>query len=165
MAEYIIVGGELYHYGVKGMKWGHRKALPVSDVRRRFDSAKSNYKQANKAYNKSFNKAENRNLASFSPIKKHRDASTQRWTDAIDKGQAANKAKAEYKSAKKARKNAIKNAYKEVTKDSSRFEKIMYNDNNMSMSDAKKKANRTAINNTAVILAGFGASAVLSTLR
>ena len=25
MSDYIIVGGELYHYGVKGMKWGVRR--------------------------------------------------------------------------------------------------------------------------------------------
>ena len=25
MKEYVIIHGELYHYGVPGMKWGHRK--------------------------------------------------------------------------------------------------------------------------------------------
>lgn len=28
--DYIIVNGELYHHGVKGMKWGHRKAKESS---------------------------------------------------------------------------------------------------------------------------------------
>lgn len=41
---------ELYHYGVKGMRWGHRKAQPVSGSRGRIHSTKSKYKQEKKAY-------------------------------------------------------------------------------------------------------------------
>lgn len=90
---------ELVHYGVKGMKWGKRKAVPTAaDVANK----RSAYKAANREYNKAFDKAYNRNIGSFSPIKKHRDASTARWEDAISKAEAANKAKAEYKAVKKA---------------------------------------------------------------
>ena len=180
MDEYIIVGGELYHYGVKGMRWGHRRAqreLPTSDVRRRFDSAKAEYKQANKAYSKSFDKAYNRNIGSFSPIKKHRDASTKRWEDAVDKAKVANKAKANYKAAKKARKTQLNSSYKQVSKNSSVVEKLTFNnatrkkaakymvDNNMSMSDAKRKANSDAVRNTAAVLAVVGGVAVTQYLR
>ena len=44
MAEYIIVGGELKHYGVKGMKWGQRNP--------NVQAAKQNYKSARKEFRK-----------------------------------------------------------------------------------------------------------------
>ena len=31
MSNYTIVNGELYHYGVKGMKWGRRKAVAKAE--------------------------------------------------------------------------------------------------------------------------------------
>lgn len=95
--DYVIVNGELCHYGVKGMRWGHRKKRPQSDL----DRKKSAYKSAKKEYNKAYNKASGfRNFGSFSPSKKHRQASQARWENAIDKADALNKAKAEYKKAK-----------------------------------------------------------------
>ena len=51
---------ELYHFGVKGMRWGHRKAAQKSDLRNRYDKAKVEKRNAKKAYNKSFNEAYNR---------------------------------------------------------------------------------------------------------
>ena len=90
---------ELQHYGVKGMKWGKRKAVPTAaDVK----AKKAAYKTANKAYNKSFDKAYNSALMGISPFKKHRQEYDNRWQDAVDKAQAAGKAKAEYKAVKKA---------------------------------------------------------------
>lgn len=89
---------ELYHYGVKGMKWG---------VRRRSEAvktARSNYKAANKEYKKAYNKAHN--YSSRHPVsqfvgKKKKAEADIRWDDAINKADKANKAKAAYKQAKK----------------------------------------------------------------
>lgn len=55
---------ELYHHGVKGMKWGVRKKRPAS-----LTKAKSNYKSAQDEYVKSFNKAYGKSLAAYSPLK------------------------------------------------------------------------------------------------
>lgn len=106
MSKYYIYNGtfrtvseqsdELMHYGVPGMKWGKRKARPQSEV----STARKAYRQAKREYTKSFNKAYNRSAAALSPFKKHREANDARWDDAIDKANAANKAKATLKKAK-----------------------------------------------------------------
>jgi prenyltransferase beta subunit len=89
---------ELYHHGVKGMKWGVRKARQAeADLR----SKKSAYKKAKKAYDESYNKAYNKAIAAYSPIKKHRENNDKRWEDAANKSEAMKKAKSDYKSAKK----------------------------------------------------------------
>ena len=41
MSNYIVANGELYHYGVKGMKWGVRKKYDYTDVDRKRDAMKS----------------------------------------------------------------------------------------------------------------------------
>ena len=73
------------------------------------------------------------------------------------------------KQVKNERKQNIKNTYNDIQKNASRGEKLLYNDetrrkaakyvvdNNMSISDAKKKANKAAIRNTAIVLGTYGA--------
>ena len=56
------------------------------------------YKSDKKAYNKSFNKAYYHNHA-YSLSKKKRQASADRWNDAIDKSRSLNSSKKAYKSA------------------------------------------------------------------
>ena len=133
---------ELMHYGVPGMKWGHRKALPISSQRARYDAAKQQYKTDKKVYRKN---------------------STQ-----------LNKSKYAMKKAKKDRKQSMKSAYYDIKKSESIKEKLIYGgssrqkaakyvvDNNMSISDAKKKANKEAIRNSAIILGTYGAIKVAS---
>lgn len=100
---------ELYHFGVKGMRWGHRKAQyntsngNVASAKVRMKNAKQAYKTANKAYGKSFNKAARYSSNHFitQNFGKGKQKSNALWNDAYDKGSAADKAKAAYKQSKK----------------------------------------------------------------
>lgn len=171
------VSDELYHHGVKGMKWGVRKKRPESKIASDVRRTKEAYKKANKEYKKSFNKAYDKSAAAYSPLKKHRKENDARWDDAFNKADAANKAQAAYKQAKKTRKEALKSTTKQLNKEASFLDKMTYNDatrkkaakyivdNDMSVADATKKAKGEAWRNTAIFIAGYGAIAVASSIR
>lgn len=167
---YLSPSRELYHYGVKGMKWGVRKKVQErSDLRQRFDASKSAKKQAGKQFNKSFNEAYNKSISAYSPVKKHRENNAKRWMTATRDAKVYQKANDEFKKVKKERKQAIKSAHKELNEKASLGERIVYNDatrrkaakymvdNNMSLEEAKKKSQGDARRNTAILLSAYGA--------
>lgn len=95
---------ELQHYGVKGMKWGVRKAR---EEYKKLDQAKAKYKHAKKAYNRSFSYYYNRSGKAFSLNRAKRMENTERFNDAMKDAARLNKAKKDYKNQKKSvRQNA-----------------------------------------------------------
>lgn len=125
--KYIITRtnpDELYHFGVKGMKWGHRKSLPTSSLRNQVDSAKTTYKNAKKAYNKSFNDAYKHRAEAYSFSKERRKANDARWAKNYVDANKLDSAKADYKKAKIERKQKIKNTYKSLNKSASLGENL-----------------------------------------
>lgn len=168
MSKYILTAdGELYHYGVKGMKWGRRKAsYETSDIRKSYDQAKANKKAARKAYNKAYDKYASNPLNAFTK------KGTERWSDVLDKAKASNKADQEYKQAKKARKQAINSTARDIERKANYKDKMTYNsstykkaakyvvDNNMTVAEATKKAKGAAQRNTAAFVAAYGAVAI-----
>ena len=103
----------LMHYGVPGMKWGVRKqrTYDTSTAYGRMKTAKQQYKSDKKAYSKSFYNAYNHNHP-YSLSKKKRQASADRWNDAIDKARSLDSSKKAYKSAKKEYKDYKRNLNK-----------------------------------------------------
>lgn len=106
---YVNNSNELYHYGVKGMRWGHRKAsyqntavkTGVSAQRQKYLNAKAAKKTASRDFKKAYDKAYNRSIAAISPFKKHRQANDERWNDAFKKAEVSRNADKAYKDAKK----------------------------------------------------------------
>ena len=95
------MNNELYHYGVKGMKWGVHKKRSETSV----DRARSAYKTAKKDYNKSYNSAydySRRYPISQFTSKKRRVESDRRWEDAQNKAKTLDSAKKAYKAEKEA---------------------------------------------------------------
>lgn len=162
---------ELMHYGVLGMKWGKRKALPTSSTYSKVQSTKAQYKQAKKAYNKAYSYSSRHTIGQFTNKKKKAE-SDRRWNDAYDKANAVEKAKTDYKQAKTERKDKINSTYRDIQKNTSLGEKLIYNDatrrkaakyvvdRNMTMQDAKNQANADARRNTAIYLGAIGAYTV-----
>ena len=115
--NYIYTGGELYHHGIKGQKWGIRRfqnpdgSLTPAGIKRRAQQEvrekRDAYRKARSEYGKAFDKANVRAMSRWSPAKKHREANAQRWKDAQEKAKKANDALKEYKEARDRNAGAI----------------------------------------------------------
>ena len=124
---------ELMHYGIPGMKWGHRKAvLPqvsqsstnkkvanAAQAKQNMKAAKKAYKSANKAFNKAYRNSNSWILNSQfdkADYKKRQDVSLQAAQKAEKSKQAYKKAKANYKMSDKIAKKSIKDVKKQYRK-------------------------------------------------
>ena len=169
---------ELYHHGIKGMKWGRRRfqnknggltpagkkryAEETSDLRKRYDAAKQKKKQAWKTYSKAYDRTRANPLSSFTK------KGEKRWDNVVDLAKKSGAANDAYKAVKKERKQAIKKTYKDINSKAKFGEKFVYNnatrkkaakyvvDNNMSVAEANRKAKGVALRNTAIMLAAYG---------
>ena len=132
---------ELYHYGVKGMKWGVRKKPEytgqASGAYDRMVAAKQAKKSANKAYNKAFNKSSSL-YGAYGP------GSKKRLNDTTAKAKAANKANAEYKKAKTDFKKATVKEYEKVGKQLDKISDRAY-ESDRAMKDAYKALGKNRV--------------------
>lgn len=147
---------ELMHYGVLGMKWGQHRA------RKNYEKAKTHRAYADDLNPKNYTV----NLSSKQRSKLKKQSSSQ-----LAKAKKY-EAKAKAIENKLERKNAINNTYKSINKNASFGEKLTYNnatrkkaakyvvDNNMSISEANKKAKSDAWRNSAALIAAYGAVAI-----
>lgn len=89
---------ELMHYGVKGMKWGVRRARKEY---KNLAVVKGEYKHAKKAYDRSFSYAYNNSKDAYSPSRVRRAQNNARWADVNRDAERMKAAKKVYKDKKK----------------------------------------------------------------
>ena len=114
----------LMHYGVPGMKWGHKKAKAVpsntADAWRRMKLAKYNKQSANKKFDKAY-RHDNSIIRKLQFDKADNKRSAKDLSDAARKADKADrdykKAKKAYKVTKKAEKQKIKDIKAKYSKD------------------------------------------------
>ena len=93
MSNYILTAdGELYHYGVPGMKWGQRKASYAAE-KSSYKSSKKTYKQAKKEARKAAGLIGGIGIKGISKVTAARNKLDNAELDMIE-------AKAKYKAAK-----------------------------------------------------------------
>lgn len=164
---------ELYHFGVLGMRWGHRR----HEYKQSLISAKRRYRDRNSNIQKRYDITEaniEKGYKRGQMLSKH-DQKLEEAADAIARRDWA-KSKAVYKADKRNAKTTYKsNVAKDKQKYKDNYRKLKENDdaadklifssatrkqaakymtfNKMSMEEARKKARKNAIRNTAIISA------------
>lgn len=167
---------ELMHYGIPGMKWGKRKAQPVSvgrTSRPRRDAVSlkaTGHKVAAKIFgmNQNVYKKSNPTLSSMNAAAK---------TDSLNKAKKAQAEANKKRDQKIERKQKLKDTYKDINKKATFGEKLTYNaatrkkaakyvvDKNMSMAEANKRAKKDAWVNTAIATSAIAALTVAELRR
>lgn len=105
----IIYKDELYHHGVKGMKWGVRKDTEVSAARSKYRQA---YKQYSKSYDKAYNFSARHPVTQWVKSSKNYKKSNDLWDDVTNKAAEVRAAKSAYKKLKTGKKIAKQQSIK-----------------------------------------------------
>ena len=137
---------ELYHYGVLGMKWGHRKSY-FQDIR----NAKKAYRNRNRKIQSIYDKQEAKIEAPYKKGQTLSDKDVKREYDASDRAMKSwTASKAQYKKDKQAAKdryksrvNALKNTHE-------------YKVHNQKVKTVGKAVVKTALQNAAIFGVGVG---------
>lgn len=175
MTQFIKIteeNNELMHYGIPGMHWGHRSGrtptsqLQRSSLRKEFDRKKAAKKDANSEYGDAFNSYVNGGLGVTAAGRRANVRRSAEFDRTINKSIRADEA---FKKVKNERKTQIKGTAKNLEAQTSFKERMLYNpqtrkraakyivDNNMSVDEARKRANSDANRNTAIFVAAYGA--------
>lgn len=175
---------ELMHYGVLGMKWGHRKNYKLavanakraykdrnSSIQKRYDIAEASIEKNYKRGQMLSEKDQNREIAADNKARTDWAKSKAIYKDTI------RKAKNNYKANVAKTKAEYKNNYKQLKRDDSMADKLFFStatrkkaaqymtENKMSMDEARKKAHKEAVRNTGIALAAIGGYSIYNYIK